>query len=122
MTISFHKHGSSHKHDSLHKHDSSHHDDSHQNPAVDSEILAAMDGLETAEDFLNFFEIEYDVRLVQIKHIQLLRMYQKLLPSGEPGFDQHKRALCVAYNQLARGRELAFEASGCQTCSSDCGD
>ncbi|CAM3944544.1 Nitrogenase-stabilizing/protective protein NifW [Vibrio aerogenes CECT 7868] len=95
---------------------------SHNSSVVDADRLAAMDGLETAEDFLDFFEIAYDTRLVQIKHIQLLRMYQKLLPAGEakPGYDQHRRALCMAYSQLTQGRELAFEASGCQSCSSDC--
>ncbi|MDC0610985.1 nitrogenase-stabilizing/protective protein NifW [Vibrio sp.] len=82
-----------------------------------------LEDLETAEDFLNYFNIEFDAKLVRVKRIQLLRMYEKLLShdADNASYESHKQALCTAYKQITLGRELAFEGGGCHGCT-DCSD
>ncbi|MCE0495426.1 nitrogenase-stabilizing/protective protein NifW [Vibrio salinus] len=90
---------------------------------LSGDFMADIEALSTAEDFLDYFKIPYDPKLVQIKRVQLLRMYQKLLPeeSGPPQYERYKQALCTAYRQISLGRELAFEAGGCNGCT-ECSD
>ncbi|MDW6003984.1 nitrogenase-stabilizing/protective protein NifW [Vibrio mangrovi] len=77
--------------------------------------------LETAEDILHYFAIGYDDVLVQRKHVQLLRLFHKLLSqTAEPGFDDYRRALLLAYQQISLGREPLFNASHCLQCNSPC--
>jgi hypothetical protein len=85
-----------------------------------NQMINDLDSLETAEDFLDYFEVEYDQVLVQNKRIQLLRLYQQLLEknAGNRTFATYRQALCTAYKQLSLGRELAFAGTGCQGCSS----
>jgi len=75
--------------------------------------------LETAEDFLIYYHIQYDNKLIKIKRIQLLRMYHKLLPCNHDQltYEQHQLALKTAYRQLILGRELVFETGGCHGCN-----
>lgn len=84
---------------------------------------ADLEELETAEDFLNYFQIEYDEELIKSKHIQLLRMLNKILENlPQPiRFLHYKRAVRVAYRQLSNGNELAFTPSACEGCT-DCDD
>lgn len=89
--------------------------------AVNEEDLAA---LVSAQDFLDYFEVEYDSALVRTKHIQLMRSFNWILnglPQPWRRFD-YRKALRIAYNQLENGNELAFPSSGCASCSSDCDD
>jgi hypothetical protein len=85
-----------------------------------NQLINDLDSLESAEDFLGYFEVEYDPVLVENKRIQLLRLYQQLLEknAGNRTFTTYRQALCTAYKQLSLGRELAFAGTGCQGCSS----
>ncbi|MGX9417630.1 nitrogenase-stabilizing/protective protein NifW [Vibrio sp. WJH972] len=76
--------------------------------------------LESAEDFLHFFDVEFDAELVTRKHIPLLRLFQQILDrhDGTPSYSAYKKALCSAYKQLELGRELAFASGGCDGCTS----
>lgn len=87
---------------------------------MEVDFVDDIDGLETAEDFLNFFDVEYDAALVTRKRIQLLRLFQQILErcEGIQSYGAYKQALCVAYKQLELGRELAFASSGCEGCTS----
>jgi nitrogenase-stabilizing/protective protein len=87
---------------------------------MDVDFVDEIDGLETAEDFLNFFDVEYDAALVVRKRIQLLRLFQQILDrcDGSQSYGAYKHALCVAYKQLELGRELAFANLGCDGCTS----
>jgi hypothetical protein len=82
-----------------------------------------IEDLATAEDFLEYFNIQYDSELVKTKRVQILRMYQKLLPENGsfPSYEVYKQALCTAYKQISLGRELAFEGGGCHGCT-ECSD
>ncbi len=85
-----------------------------------ADFVQEIDGLETAEDFLNFFDVDYDKGLVQRKRVQLLRLFQQILSrqDGSRSYSSYKQALCIAYKQLELGRELAFASSGCEGCTS----
>ncbi|WP_181388375.1 nitrogenase-stabilizing/protective protein NifW [Vibrio albus] len=77
--------------------------------------------LQSAEEFLTFFEVNFDPELVKVKRIQLLRLFNHILSSfSQPIQHQdYRKALRVAYRQLENGNELAFKPSDCQGCS-DC--
>lgn len=87
------------------------------------DFMDDIEELATAEDFLDYFNIKYDIELVKTKRIQILRMYQKLLPNSsvQPSYEEYKQALCTAYKQITLGRELAFEGGGCHGCT-ECSD
>lgn len=87
---------------------------------MEGDLVQEIDGLETAEDFLNFFGVDFDAGLVQRKHIQLLRLFQQILSrqDGNHSYTSYKQALCIAYKQLELGRELAFASGGCEGCTS----
>lgn len=86
-----------------------------------SDMEAQVAHLQTAEEFLNFFHIEFDPQLVRVKRIQLLRLFNHILNSFSQPAQQkdYRKALKVAYRQLENGNELAFKPSDCQGCS-DC--
>ncbi|PMH44846.1 hypothetical protein BCU68_11925 [Vibrio sp. 10N.286.49.B3] len=79
--------------------------------------------LSSAEDFCEYFGIEYSKILLQTKRIPLLRMYHYLLASMEKetehSFTDYQKALRIAYRQIEKGNELAFNPSNCDGCS-DC--
>ena len=91
----------------------------------ENDFLDELEELSSAQEFLAYFHIEYDAGFVEKKHIQLLRLYQKLL-SAQPNrlgdFAFYQSTLRMAYKQLLLGRELALNThGGCDTCQSgDC--
>ncbi|MBF9002402.1 MULTISPECIES: nitrogenase-stabilizing/protective protein NifW [Vibrio] len=89
------------------------------------EFLEDLEELSTAEAFLDYFDIDYEPELVERKHIQLLRLFQKLLSSQPARLSEYRyyhQTLSIAYRQLALGREPAFDSHGCQSChSTECG-
>jgi nitrogenase-stabilizing/protective protein len=81
-----------------------------------------MDGifetLETAEDFLRYFQVPFDVALVRHRHIALLRFFHQILHRypGPRTYDQYRQALSIAYRQIATGRQLPFDVHDCRRC------
>ncbi|PJC87615.1 hypothetical protein CSW98_00360 [Vibrio sp. HA2012] len=90
---------------------------------TESDIEVRISELEHAEDFLRFFQIDFDPELVRVKRIQLLRLFHHILNSfSQPlQHQEYRKALKIAYRQLENGNELAFKASDCQGCS-ECDD
>jgi hypothetical protein len=86
----------------------------------EGEFVQDVDGLDTVEDFLHFFEVDYDASLIQRKRVPFLRLFQQILSrnGGTQSYGSYKQALCIAYKQLEFGRELAFTGKGCEGCSS----
>ena len=84
---------------------------------------AEIAGLESAEDFLEYFQVDFDPTLVQSKHIPLLRLFHHILETFPTPWQhkEYKKALKIAYKQLVSGNELAFSASRCSGCS-ECDD
>ncbi len=87
---------------------------------MEGDLVQEIDGLETAQDFLEFFDVSYDSGFVERKHIQLLRLFQQILSrqDGSHSYSSYKQALCIAYKQLELGRELALASRGCEGCTS----
>jgi len=79
--------------------------------------------LESAEEFLRYFQIDFEPQLIRIKRIQLMRLFRHILMSYPTPWRQHdyKKALKIAYRQLLSGNELAFSPANCNGCS-DCDD
>jgi nitrogenase-stabilizing/protective protein len=88
---------------------------------MDSKLKQAVDQLQGAEAFCDFFEVDYDQQLLQSKRIPLLRLYHHILESmqAEHSFEDYQKALRVAYRQIEQGNELAFNPTHCDGCS-DC--
>ncbi|MDG3085018.1 nitrogenase-stabilizing/protective protein NifW [Vibrio hannami] len=86
---------------------------------MESELSA----LTSAEDFLNYFQVDYNPTLVQTKRIQLLRLFHSVLEAlnKAPERQDYKRALKIAYKQLENGNELAFPERSCEGCT-ECDD
>ncbi len=84
-----------------------------------STIEAEIESLESAEDFMTFFGLDYDEEIVKSKHIQLLRMFNHILEAYPKPWRKldYKRALRISYHQLVNGNELAFHESACGGCT-----
>jgi hypothetical protein len=79
--------------------------------------------LVSAEEFLDYFEVDYDGAFVRSKRIALMRLFHQILHSfPEPWrrFD-YRKALRAAYHQLENGNELALPSAGCAGCT-ECDD
>lgn len=74
-----------------------------------------MEDLESAEDFLNFFDLPYDQRIVHVNRLHILqRFHDYLIQSGEnmPEDEYSKRAV---YKQLLARAYQDFVSSDAQT-------
>lgn len=78
--------------------------------------------LESVEDFLEYFAIEYSSQVVQSKHIPLLRLCRQLLTAKKATdhYDDYRDALSTAYRQISHGRLPTLKKSACATCQLDC--
>ncbi len=85
-------------------------------------LFEQLEQLESVEDFLQYFAIDYDDEIVQSKHIPLLRLCRQLLiaKKATDKFDDYRNALSTAYSQIALGRLPTVNQSACATCQSDC--
>ncbi|MDV6249952.1 nitrogenase-stabilizing/protective protein NifW [Vibrio sp. EA2] len=85
-------------------------------------LIEDLEQLESVEDFLDYFAIEYSRQVVQSKHIPLLRLCRQLLTAKKAtdSYDDYRDALSTAYGQIARGRLPTVNQSACATCQSDC--
>lgn len=90
---------------------------------LESEFTEQLALLETAEDFLDYFVVDYDPELVEKKHIPLLRLFQKLL-ACKPNADYvtYQKSLRLAYKQISLGHDPMISAGGCASCASDCSE
>lgn len=78
--------------------------------------------LDSAESFLDFFNIQYDPDYLLTRRVQFLRLFQRQLSKqAEPkGWDAYHQAVSRAYCELERNISVAFADSHCSTCQSDC--
>lgn len=75
--------------------------------------------LQTAEDFLDFFAVSYEPRLVKVNRINLLRLFNLNLAKkpSEPTWDDYQKALLRAYCLLENGVKAEFAKGGCHGCN-----
>jgi len=88
-----------------------------------SDFLEQLSALETAEDFLDYFSVDYDEEIVQRKHIPLLRLFQKLLACKTiANYETYQKSLNLAYKQILLGNEPMLNGGGCAGCTAECGE
>ncbi len=59
-----------------------------------------LESLESAEDFLNYFELEYDPSVVQVNRLHILQRYHNYLAQGEEALPEDEKAKREVYKQL----------------------
>ena len=60
----------------------------------------AMEDLESAEDFLNYFELEYDPSVVQVNRLHILQRYHNYLAQSEEALPEDEEAKREVYKRL----------------------
>lgn len=85
-------------------------------------LIDDLEQLESVEDFLDYFAIDYSSQVVQSKHIPLLRLCRQLLTAKKAtdNYDDYRDALSTAYGQIAQGRLPTLNQSACATCQLEC--
>jgi len=80
----------------------------------ESEFELDLEDLSSAEDFLDYFGIEYDQRVVHVNRLHILQRYHDYLGEVEamPESEQEQRAL---YTDLLRGAYEDFVNSDAKT-------
>ena len=78
-----------------------------------SELLEELDELVSAEDFLEYFEIEYDASIVHVNRLHILQRYhdyldaESPLPEDENAFyDTYRKLLVKAYEDFVNSDAL----------------
>jgi nitrogenase-stabilizing/protective protein len=66
-----------------------------------------LEELESAEDFLNYFDIAYETGIVHVNRLHILQRYHDYLAGhrqngGEPGYDDYRELLQRAYEDFVR--------------------
>ncbi len=63
-----------------------------------------LDDLESAEDFLNYFEIPFDATVVHVNRLHILQRYHDYLSKQEagkaPDFEAYRKWLTLAYEDF----------------------
>lgn len=85
-------------------------------------LIEDLEQLESVEDFLEYFSIDYDSQIVQSKHIPLLRLCRQLLTAKKASdkYEDYRSALLMAYGQITLGRLPTVNQSACASCQLDC--
>jgi nitrogenase-stabilizing/protective protein len=80
----------------------------------ESELEMDMEDLSSAEDFLDYFGIEYDQKVVHVNRLHILQRYHDYLSQVEamPESEEEQRAL---YTDLLRGAYEDFVNSDAKT-------
>ncbi|KAF7600189.1 MAG: nitrogen fixation protein NifW [Candidatus Dactylopiibacterium carminicum] len=73
---------------------------SHETP--DSDFIDDMADLVSAEDFLDYFGVEYDARVVQVNRLHILQRFHNYLQGagGEPDRETWRALLVRAYEDF----------------------
>ena len=78
--------------------------------------------LDTAESFLDFFDIQYDPNLLMSRRVKFLRLFQRQLAklNRPTSWDTYHQAVFRAYCELELDVGIALSESHCASCQSDC--
>ncbi len=65
-----------------------------------------LDELESAEDFLEYFGIDYDPQVVTVNRLHILQRFHdylgRFLGASVPGYTEHRECLSRAYGDFVR--------------------
>jgi nitrogenase-stabilizing/protective protein len=59
-----------------------------------------LESLESAEEFLDYFELEYDASIVQVNRLHILQRFHDYLSKGKESFPEDDGAKHAVYKQL----------------------
>lgn len=59
-----------------------------------------LEGLESAEEFLDYFGLEYDARTVQVNRLHILQRFHDYLSKGETALPEEEDAKREVYKRL----------------------
>jgi nitrogenase-stabilizing/protective protein len=59
-----------------------------------------LESLESAEEFLDYFELEYDAGIVQVNRLHILQRFHDYLAKGEAALPEGEDAKREVYKQL----------------------
>ena len=59
-----------------------------------------LENLESAEEFLDYFELEYDASIVQVNRLHILQRFHDYLTKGESALPEDEAAKREVYKQL----------------------
>jgi nitrogenase-stabilizing/protective protein len=59
-----------------------------------------LEELSSAEDFLQYFEVEYDQKVVHVNRLHILQRFHNYLSEAEDGMPEYEEAKREVYKQL----------------------
>ncbi len=59
-----------------------------------------LENLESAEDFLNYFELEYDATVVHVNRLHILQRFHNYLAQGDEALPEDEEAQREVYKRL----------------------
>ena len=71
--------------------------------------------LESAEDFLQYFELSYDASVVQVNRLHILQRFHDYLAKAEALIPENEEAQRIIYKQLLARAYQDFVSSDAQT-------
>jgi nitrogenase-stabilizing/protective protein len=74
-----------------------------------------LESLESAEEFLNYFELEYDSSVVQVNRLHILQRFHDYLAQGEAALPEDEEAKREVYKRLLTRAYQDFVASDALT-------
>lgn len=82
-------------------------------------LAEQLEELDSAESFLNLFEVDFDPEVILHRRVQLLRLFHKNLAGYQEPIEwqDYQQALSKAYCLLKRGESLALAESACGSCN-----
>ncbi len=74
-----------------------------------------MEDLESAEDFLQYFELDYDQRVVHVNRLHILQRFHDYLDKGEEQMPEDEDSMREVYKKLLARAYQDFVDSDAQT-------
>ncbi len=74
-----------------------------------------MEELESAEDFLQYFQLDYDQTVVHVNRLHILQRFHDYLQQGADSMPQEEAALRAVYSKLLLRAYQDFVESDAQT-------
>jgi len=71
--------------------------------------------LESAEDFLQYFELEYEPSVVHVNRLHILQRFHDYLEQGKPNMPTEENTMKAVYSKLLQQAYQDFVESDAQT-------
>ena len=78
-------------------------------------FIEEMEELESAEDFLQYFQLEYDQTVVHVNRLHILQRFHNYLQQGADNMPEDETALRAIYKRLLLQAYQDFVESDAQT-------